>query len=148
MKHIFSVLSVVLVALVGWMSVSMPAVANEYASSSPAGAKVYIISPQDGDTVTTDFTVQFGLSGMGIAPAGVDKAGTGHHHLLVDLETLPNLDEALSATEHIKHFGGGQTEASLALTPGKHTLQLVFANYAHIPHTPAVVSEPISITVE
>lgn len=135
-------------AVVGWFSVSMPAIANEYASSSPAGAKAYIISPQDGDTVPTDFTVRFGLSGMGVAPAGIDKDGTGHHHLLVDLETLPDLDEALAATEHIKHFGGGQTEASLELAPGKHTLQLLLANYAHIPHTPAVISEPISITVK
>lgn len=100
----------------------MPALADGGVSKSPEGAQVYFIYPQDGDTVGSSFKVQFGLSGMEIAPAGTDQAGTGHHHLLIDMEKLPNLDEALAATEHIKHFGGGQTEAALNLEPGKHTL--------------------------
>ncbi|MEO0538656.1 MAG: DUF4399 domain-containing protein [Cyanobacteria bacterium P01_A01_bin.123] len=86
--------------------------------------------------------------GMGIAPAGFDKANMGHRHLWVDLETLPNLKEALAETDHVKHFGGGQTEATLTLPPGEHRLQLLLANYVHIPHEPPVISEPVTITVE
>lgn len=122
--------------------------AEAIASPAPDNAQVYIISPENGSTVSSPFTIQFGLSGMGVAPAGIDRPATGHHHLLVDLETLPELDQALSATEQIKHFGGGQTEATLELPPGKHTLQLVLGNYAHVPHTPPVLSEPINITVK
>ena len=137
-----------LLTVVTFVSGGAPAMAEALASQAPDNAQAYIISPQDGSTVSSPFTVQFGLSGMGIAPAGIDRPATGHHHLLVDLETLPDLDQALSATENIKHFGGGQTEAKLELSPGKHTLQLVLGNYAHIPHNPPVMSEPINITVK
>jgi predicted PhzF superfamily epimerase YddE/YHI9 len=117
-------------------------------SPAPVDAEVYFITPHDGDTVPGTFTAQFGLRGMEIAPAGVDEVNTGHHHLLIDLDTLPDLQASLPATEHIKHFGGGQTEITLTLPPGEHTLQLLLANYLHIPHTPPVLSEPIMITVE
>ncbi|NEO86281.1 MAG: DUF4399 domain-containing protein [Spirulina sp. SIO3F2] len=137
-----------LLAVATVVSGGAPAMADSFISKASDNAKVYIISPLDGTTVSSPFTVQFGLSGMGIAPAGIDRPGTGHHHLLVDLETLPDLDKALSATENIKHFGGGQTEATLALPPGEHTLQLLLGNYAHIPHDPLVLSEPITITVK
>ena len=90
-----------------------PVMADVLASQAPDNAEAYIISPQAETTVSSPFTIQFGLSGMGIAPAGIDRPKTGHHHLLVDLETLPDLDQALSATEQIKHFGGGQIEATL-----------------------------------
>ena len=80
---------------------------------SPKGAKAYIISPKDGKTVGKKFTVRFGLKGMGIAPAAIDKENTGHHHLLIDVDKLPNLDLPLVATDSIRHFGGGQTEVQL-----------------------------------
>ncbi len=115
-------------------------------STAPAEARAYIISPQDGATVTSPFTVQFGLKGMGIAPAGVPMAGTGHHHLLIDVE-LPPLDQPVPADEHHLHFGKGQTEAVVTLAPGKHRLQLLLADYLHLPHEPPVASEPITITV-
>ena len=117
-------------------------------SKAPESATAYIISPADGATVSSPVTVKFGLSGMGIAPAGVNKDNTGHHHLLVDLAELPDLSQPLAATKHIKHFGGGQTETTLALSPGEHTLQLLLANYTHVPHQPPVLSESITITVE
>jgi hypothetical protein len=148
MKYLLAICSLIVIAVMGWMSISTPALANEYASKASDGADVYFIDPQDGDTVPGTFTAKFGLSGMEIAPAGVDKEGTGHHHLLVDLDGLPNLKEALPATEHIKHFGGGQTEVTLTLPPGEHSLQLLLANYAHIPHEPPVLSKPLSITVK
>lgn len=113
-----------------------------------SSARVYIIAPQNGETVSQTFTVKFGLSGMGVAPAGVEREGTGHHHLLIDLETLPDLDKPLPANDQILHFGGGQTETELTLPPGRHTLQLLMGNYMHVPHDQPVLSEKISITVE
>ncbi|PPC78034.1 rod shape-determining protein RodA [Pokkaliibacter plantistimulans] len=115
---------------------------------APEGARVYIISPKDGDTVSQTFKVQFGLSGMGVAPAGMDKANTGHHHLLIDVDTLPAMDMPLPATDHIKHFGGGQTETELTLSPGKHTLQLIMGDKLHIPFNPPVISDKITVNVE
>jgi hypothetical protein len=110
--------------------------------------RAYFISPQDGETVPQTFTVRFGLAGMGVAPAGMERAGTGHHHLLIDLDTLPDLDKPLPANDHIRHFGGGQTETELTLPPGKHTLQLLMGNHMHVPHNPPVLSEKITINVE
>ena len=115
---------------------------------STEGTTVYFISPKDGETVGQTFTVKFGLKGMGIAPAGVDFANTGHHHLLIDMAKLPDLNGALPATDTIRHFGAGQSEAEVKLPPGKHTLQLVFADYLHIPHDKPVISEKITITVK
>jgi hypothetical protein len=116
---------------------------------SPAGAKVYIINLKDGAEVTSPFLVQFGLSGMGVAPAGVEKPNTGHHHLLIDTKlTAEQMKEPIPADDTHKHFGGGQTEAMVTLPKGQHTLQLVLADWTHIPHVPPVMSEPITITVK
>jgi hypothetical protein len=113
---------------------------------APEGASVYIISPADGDTVPTTFTVHFGLKGMGVAPAGIDKENTGHHHLLVDGKMLPAMDQPLG--QDIKHFGGGQTQTELTLEPGRHTLQLILGDKAHVPHDPPVASAVITVTVQ
>ena len=114
---------------------------------SPADAEVYIISPVDGDTVSSPVTVQFGLKGMGVAPAGIDKPKTGHHHLLIDTG-VPALDAPVPADANHKHFGGGQTETSIELAPGKHTLQLIMGDLQHVPHEPAVISRKITIIVK
>jgi len=114
---------------------------------SPADAKVYIISPKDGATVHGTFTVRFGLSGMGVAPAGTVAENTGHHHLLIDAP-LPAIDQPLPKDDTHLHFGKGQTETVLTLKPGKHTLQLVLADANHVPHDPPVVSEKITIRVK
>ena len=117
-------------------------------TTSPDGAKAYIISPKNGDTVSSPFTVQFGLKGMGVAPVGVNLPNTGHHHLLIDVDQMPDMNVPLaSGNDKIRHFGGGQTEADLTLPAGKHTLQLVLADYVHTPHDKPVVSEKITITV-
>jgi hypothetical protein len=115
---------------------------------SPAGAEVYIVAPKDGAKVKSPVTVVFGLKGMGIAPAGIKFDNTGHHHLLIDSAVPTDLSQPLAATEKSVHFGKGQTETSVTLPPGKHTLQLVLGDSLHIPHDPAVISKPISITVE
>jgi len=114
---------------------------------APKDAEVYIISPTDGETVTSPVTVRFGLKGMGVAPAGVDKPNTGHHHLIIDAGP-PALDVPIPADANHKHFGGGQTETILMLPPGKHTLQLIMGDLMHIPHDPPVMSRKITITVK
>lgn len=116
-------------------------------SERPSEARVYFITPVDGDIVASPVVVRFGLGGMGVAPAGVEKAGTGHHHLIIDAE-LPPADLPVPKSEHYRHFGNGQTEVSLDLEPGVHTLQLILGDHFHVPHDPPVVSERISITVE
>jgi hypothetical protein len=115
---------------------------------SAPGAEVYIISPHTAAKVKSPVTVVFGLKGMGVAPAGVKFDNTGHHHLLIDTAMPTDLTMPLPATDHIKHFGKGQTETSLELTPGTHTLQLLFADFTHTPFTPNVASRKITITVE
>jgi hypothetical protein len=117
-------------------------------TKAPEGARVYIISPKNGDTVAQKFTVQFGLKGMGVAPVGVNQPNTGHHHLLVDLAQMPNMSMPLPANDNIRHFGGGQTEVDLTLPAGKHTLQLVLGDYLHTPHEKPVMSEKITVTVK
>lgn len=117
------------------------------ASPSKSGAELYFISPDDGETLQNPVLIQFGLKNMGVAPAGSNVANTGHHHLLIDAE-LPAMDQAIGKDDRHRHFGGGQTEASIELTPGKHTLQLLLGDFSHIPHDPAVLSKQITITVE
>lgn len=114
---------------------------------SPPDAQVYIIEPADGAQVSSPVTVKFGLSGMGVAPAGVERANTGHHHLLIDLPDQPPPGQPLPADDHHKHFGGGQTQTVIELSPGQHTLQLLMADHNHIPHDPPVMSKQITITV-
>ena len=113
---------------------------------SPAGARVYFVDLKDGATIGAQTTIHFGLHGMGVAPAGSDKANSGHHHLLIDTE-LPPLDEPIPSDPNHMHFGAGQTEVDLTLTPGPHTLQLLLGDKNHIPHSPPVVSELIHVTV-
>jgi hypothetical protein len=116
---------------------------------SPAGAKVYIINLKDGARVKSPFLVQFGFTGMGVAPAGVEKPNTGHHHLLIDTTlTAEQLKGAIPADDTHKHFGGGQTETMVTLPKGKHTLQLVLGDWSHIPHAPPVMSKPITVVVK
>ncbi|WP_425098040.1 DUF4399 domain-containing protein [Tropicibacter sp. S64] len=122
---------------------------------SPEGASVYFVNIADGDTVSSPVTVVFGLKGMGVAPAGTEKENTGHHHLLIDRapfgEGEDGMDEmmnGLPADDHHKHFGGGQTEVTLDLAPGQHTLQLVLGDAGHVPHSMPVMSQQITVTVE
>jgi hypothetical protein len=118
-------------------------------TAAPPNAVVYFINLKDGDTVKSPFKIQFGLSGMGVAPAGVDKPKTGHHHLLVDVTLTPEqAKEPLPADEHHLHFGGGQTETTLTLPPGRHTLQLVLGDWSHVPFDPPIVSPVITVDVK
>jgi hypothetical protein len=113
---------------------------------APPDAAVYFIYPHDGDTIYPRSTIRFGLSNMGVAPAGVEKPSTGHHHLLIDTD-LPPMDQAIPNDFNHLHFGAGQTEVKVTLTPGKHTLQLLFADENHIPHNPPIMSPRITVEV-
>jgi hypothetical protein len=140
MNRLFLALGMTLIAALS--------VAQERIAPAP-NTEVYFIAPRNGATVHGPVTVRFGLKGMGIAPAGVKFDNTGHHHLLIDTEfnTL-KLDEPLPAADRILHFGKGQTETTLTLSPGKHTLEIVFADYLHKSFDPPLHSKKITITVK
>jgi hypothetical protein len=130
------------------LAVGIPGVATAQ-TSAPPNASVYIINLKDGDTVTSPFKVQFGLTGMGIAPAGVERPNTGHHHLLIDTTLTPDeLKQPIVMDAKHMHFGGGQTETMLTLPPGQHRLQLEFADWSHVPFNPPVMSPIVSVTVK
>jgi len=116
---------------------------------SPAGAAVYFIGLEDGAELTNPVMLRFGLSGMGIAPAGYEVDDTGHHHLLINM-TLADVDQSdsMPATDQLKHFGGGQTEVTLDLPAGEHSLQLVLGDFTHTPHNPPVASDVVNVTVK
>jgi ABC-type Fe3+-hydroxamate transport system substrate-binding protein len=124
-----------------------PVAAGLVRKPSPAGARVYIISPTDGETVSSPVRVVFGLTGAGVAPAGVVKADTGHHHLLIDTPAPP-LGQPIPADAAHVHFGGGQTETTVMLPPGRHTLQLLLADELHVPHEPPLLSDVVTIEVQ
>jgi Domain of unknown function (DUF4399) len=127
---------------------SAPVVLGTYNKvAAVSGTSLYFINLKNGDTVASPVNVQFGLRGMGVAPAGIEKAATGHHHLLVDVAEL-NVNEGIPVSDNHRHFGAGQTETSIPLKPGVHTLQLVLGDQNHIPHHPVVMSERITITVK
>ncbi len=116
-------------------------------SPIPDNARVYIVWPADGQVIPTGkFWVRMGLANAGVAPAGIDRAGTGHHHLLIDVD-LPPLDQEIPNDKNHLHFGLGQTEAHLELPPGRHTLQLLFADANHVPHNPPLYSKKITVIV-
>lgn len=127
-----------------------PALAFAGETPAPKGAAVYFIDLKDGAEVSSPFIVRFGLKGMGVAPAGIEKENTGHHHLIVDADapTGEDLDYSLPADDNFRHFGGGQTEAMIELPPGQHTLQLLLGDQNHIPHNPPVMSDKITVTVK
>jgi hypothetical protein len=139
---------IIMALTIALISATMNVFADSLVTESAPDANVYIIQPVDGAIVEQTFKVVFGLSKMGVAPAGITKENTGHHHILIDTDTLPDLTKSLPATDKIKHFGGGQTETQLTLAPGQHTLQLVLGNFAHVPHNKPVVSDKITITVK
>ena len=133
--------------VIGLGSVMFVSTATYAGTPSAKGAKAYIVSPEDGATVSSPVTVKFGLDGMEVAPAGTDKPNSGHHHLLIDTN-LPAMAKPIPSDANHKHFGKGQTEVSLDLKPGKHTLQLLLGDKAHVPHNPPVKSKKITITVK
>jgi hypothetical protein len=115
---------------------------------SPAGAKVYFVAPANGAEISGPVKVVFGLApAMGVAPAGVQQKNTGHHHLLIDNPAV-DLNQPLPVSDQVKHFGNGQTETAVTLAPGTHKLQLVLGDWKHQPHSPAVTSETITVTVK
>ncbi|MBD08300.1 MAG: rod shape-determining protein RodA [Gammaproteobacteria bacterium] len=131
------------------LSVFISSANTQERSPAPEMAEAYIQSPADGSAVSSPVTIRFGLRGIGVAPAGIERPNTGHHHLLINIADaeMPSFDLPLPATDQVRHFGLGQTETLLELEPGQHTLQLVLGDHLHIPHASPVVSEKITITV-
>ncbi len=117
------------------------------AIASPEGARVFFVSPADGDTVSSPVTVEFGLEGMTVVKAGDMTENSGHHHLIINAP-LPDMSLPVPANENYVHFGDGSSSTELTLEPGQHTLQLLLGDYLHRPHDPAVYSDVITITVE
>ena len=111
-----------------------------------AEQNVYFINLKDGDKLESPIFIQFGLSGMGVAPAGTNREGTGHHHLLINVDDIDISKPIPSSSNHI-HFGDGQTETTIDLPSGVYTLQLLLGNMSHIPHNPPLVSKKITIEV-
>jgi Domain of unknown function (DUF4399) len=143
-RHAFSVctrIRLFIILIIGGLTIALGETAR------PPNAFVYIISPKDGETVTSPFRVQFGLSGMGIAPAGVETPNTGHHHLLIDVTERLDPNELIPQDKKHLHFGAGQTEALVELPPGKHTLQLVLGDWSHHLFNPPVMSDVITVIV-
>ena len=122
------------------------ATAHRYHSDDPK--RVYFITPSDGITTTNPVKIKFGTTGVNIVPAGVDMPDSGHHHLLINVDKLPNLKLPIPADSNHLHFGNGQTETEINLPEGKHTLQLLIGNHLHIPHSEPIISEKIEITVK
>jgi len=114
---------------------------------SPPGARVFFITPANGDTVSNPIRIEFGIEGMDVVKAGNNQADSGHHHLLIDTD-LPDLAAPVPADANHVHFGDGSTSTEITLEPGEHTLSLLLADHLHIPHDPPVISDPITITVE
>jgi Domain of unknown function (DUF4399) len=124
-----------------------PAAASNYKRKpAPKDARVYLVGLQNGSYITPNPVLRFGLINMGVAPAGIEKANTGHHHLIID-RPLPRLDEPIPNDFNHLHFGTGQTEAQVTLPLGRHTLQLLLADENHVAHDPPVMSRPIRVTV-
>ena len=124
------------------------ALADGHRNSAAEGAQAYIISPADGATLSNPVTIVFGLTGMGVAPAGTEADNTGHHHLLINTDSASlDLDTSLPASDEVVHFGGGQTQVSKDLPAGTHTLQLLRGDLNHVPHDPPVLSDVITITI-
>jgi hypothetical protein len=125
---------------------SQPVARGGGRQASPTGARVYLEYPRNGAQLPRTFKVRFGLTNMGVAPAGFEKASTGHHHLIID-SPLPNFDEPIPNEPNFIHFGSGQTESQVTLPPGTHTLQLLLGDHNHIAHDPPVMSKPIKVYV-
>ncbi len=139
---------VYLLAAVMFSALSVQATESSIVSSVSADALVWIESPQDGQRLSSPVTLSFGSSGVEISPAGIERNNSGHHHLLINLQTLPAMDMPLPANAQVIHFGKGQTQATIELEPGVHSLQLLLGNHLHVPHARPVISDKITITVE
>jgi hypothetical protein len=126
----------------------LPTAAVAQGLPTPNDASVYIISPKDGATISGPFWCVFGLRGMGITHAGEQFPNSGHHHLLIDVEEPLNPSEPIPQDKKHLHYGSGQTEALIELSPGQHTLQLVLGDAKHFPFNPPLVSKKITITIK
>ena len=125
----------------------LPALAYAQDQKAPKDARLYFITPHDGQVIRGGFWVRFGLRNMGVTHAGDNYQNSGHHHLLIDVKEPLNPKEPIPQDESHLHFGAGQTEAYIELPRGRHTLQLVLGDAKHYPFDPPLVSDKIRIRV-
>ena len=149
-KYIFnlSFFYIILMAFFFISNIYAAGAPNNSTSESNSNAKVYIVSPIDGATVNSQFKVIFGHTNIDIVPAGIQKEFSGHHHLLIDVEELPDLSKPIPSNKNYIHYGKGQTETELSLSKGSHSLQLLLGDYLHIPHSKPLYSKKIYINVK
>ena len=135
-------------ALLLGVLVLLPTTAVPQGLPTPKDTYLYIISPKDGATISGPFWCLFGLRGMGISHAGDQFPSSGHHHLLIDVDEPLNPSEPILQDKKHLHYGSGQTEALIHLSPGQHTLQLVLGDAKHFPFNPPLMSKKITITTK
>ena len=133
------------IIILSCITITLNVFAHRYNNHEETG--VFFIAPLTGETVSNPIKIIFGAKGVNIVPAGVDLPMSGHHHLLVNVDKLPNLNSPIPADSNHLHFGNGQTETEINLPPGKHTLQLLLGNHLHVPHSEPLISDKIEITV-
>ena len=133
------------IIILSCMTITLNVLAHSYTNHEETG--VFFISPLTGETVSNPIKITFGAKGIDIVPAGVDLPMSGHHHLLINVDKLPNLKLPIPADSNHLHLGNGQTETEINLPPGKHTLQLLLGNHLHVPHSEPLISDKIEITV-
>ena len=115
-------------------------------------AQVFFIKPLDGQKFllkdSDTIEIIFGAKNVFVKPAGELIPNSGHHHLLINVEELPDLSMPIPANDNFIHFGKGQTSTVVSLPKGQHKLQMLLGNHVHIPHIPPVLSDPIYIEVK
>ncbi len=104
--------------------------ATTAALTVPEGAKVFFANIQDGDVVTSPLKIEFGVEGMEVEPAGELHQGMGHHHLLINGQPLASGTVVPADSVNI-HYGKGQIETEIELTPGEYKLVMQFADGYH-----------------
>ena len=117
--------------------------AASYAETEDIGA-VVITEPTTGSTVSSPVKVCMKVDGVMLQPAnkGV-KPGTGHHHLLIDINLPRDLSKMLDKDSNHIHMGDGSECKELKLVSGKHIIRTLFATAAHVPYNPAITSTVI-----
>jgi hypothetical protein len=117
-----------------------------FSSHSAFAQSVDFVEPKNGATVTSPFKVVFGVTGMTVKPAGDMTANTGHHHLIINADSIPTNVVVPADATHI-HYGKGQTETEVNLPPGKYKLTMQFANGGHQSYGPQL-SKSIDVVVK
>jgi len=114
---------------------------------SPAGPQ--FTNFKDGDAVSNPVIVRFTSAGATMRDNMGHTATTmplGHLHLIIDAP-VPAAGQMVPMDSRHIHLLHGETQATLHLLPGDHTLQLVLAGADHHVGNPPITSAKIIIHV-